>query len=93
MTGSFEPVFALGFPDNINILHIYNGGTVAIDVSFNGTDLHSVWPEGATLVIDLQANHACNPSYGAGTLNGRKGQNVWVRTSVNPTYLTIGGFR
>ena len=24
---------------------------------------------------------------------GRAGQNVWVRTSVNPTWLTIGGYR
>jgi len=93
LTGSFVKVFTSGFPDNIKIMEIFNGGTVAIDVSFDGTNLHAVWPAGATLVIDLQTNHSCTASYGAGTLNARAGQNVWVRTSVHPTWLTIGGFR
>lgn len=93
LSGTFQPVFANGFPDNIKIMEVYNGGTVALDVSYNGTNLHAVWPAGATLIVDFQTNHRDNPSYGAGTLNGRAGQNVWVRTSVNPTWLTIGGFR
>jgi len=93
LTGSFQPIFTSGFPDNIKIMEVYNGGSVAIDVSYDGTNLHAVWPAGATLIVDFQTNHACNPSYGAGTLNGRAGQNVWVRTSVHPTWVTIGGFR
>lgn len=93
LSGTFQPVFTAGFPDNIKILEIYNGGAVAMDVSYDGTNLHAVWPAGGTLVIDLQTNHNCNPPYGSGTLNGRAGQNVWVRTSVHPTWLTIGGFR
>jgi hypothetical protein len=93
LTGSFQPVFTNGFPDNIKILTVYNAGTVAIDVSFDGTNLHMVWPAGVTLIIDLQANHADNPPYGSGTLNGRAGQNVWVRSNANAGYLTIGGLR
>jgi len=30
---------------------------------------------------------------GGGNLFGMTGQNVWVRTSVNPTWLTIGGYK
>ena len=93
LTGTFQPVFTSGFPDNIKIMEVYNGGAVSIDVSYDGTNLHEVWPAGATLVIDLQTNHRNVASYGSGTLNGRAGQNVWVRTSVNPTWLTIGGYR
>jgi hypothetical protein len=93
LTGTFQPVFAAGFPDNIKIMEVYNGGAVAMDVSFDGINLHEVWPSGATLVIDFQTNHSDHPPYGSGTLNGRAGQNVWVRTSVNPTWLTIGGYR
>lgn len=93
LTGTFQPIFASGFPDNIKIMEVYNGSAVAMDYSFDGTTLHGVWPAGATLIIDLQTNHSDNPPYGSGTLNGRAGQNVWVRTSVNPTYLTIGGYR
>lgn len=93
LTGSFQPVFASGFPDNIKVLHIFNGSSVTMDVSYDGTNLNAMWPPGATLIVDLQANHSCNPPYGSGTLNGLSGQNVWVRTAQNPTFLTIGGFR
>jgi hypothetical protein len=93
LSASFQPVFANGFPDNIKIMEVYNGGNIAVDVSYDGVNLHAVWPAGATLIVDLQANHSGNPPYGSGTLNGRAGQNVWVRTCQNPTYLTIGGFR
>ena len=93
LSGTFQPVFSAGFPDNIKIMTIYNGAAVAMDYSFDGVNQAGVWPSGATLIIDLQTNHADNPPYGSGTLNGREGQNVWVRTSVNPTWLTIGGFR
>lgn len=93
LSGTFQPIFTAGFPDNIKIMEVFNGGTVAVDVSFDGTTLHAVWPAGATLIIDLQANHADNPPSGGGTLNGKKGQNVWVRTSTNPTFLTVGGYR
>jgi len=93
LSGTFQPIFTAGFADSIKIMTVYNGGTVGIEVSFNGSDLHALWPAGATLVIDLQTNHADNSEYGAGTLNGRKGQNVWVRTSTSSSLLTVGGFR
>ena len=93
LTGSFQPISVNGFGDNIKIMEVYNGSAVPIDVSYDGINLHAVWPPGATLIIDFQTNHLDNPPYGSGCLNGRLGQNVWVRTSVNPTYLTIGGYR
>ena len=93
LTGSFQPVFTAGFSDTVKVLEVYNGGSVAMDVSYDGVNLHAVWPAGATLIIDFQANHRNNPPYGGGNLFGAVGQNVWVRTSVNPTWLTVGGFR
>jgi hypothetical protein len=93
LSSSFQPVFPNGFSDNIKIMTVWNGSSVAMDYSFDGVNLAGVWPPGATLVIDLQTNHADNPPYGSGTLNGNAGQNVWVRISVNPTYLTVGGYR
>ena len=82
-----------GFPDNIKVLTIFNGAAVAMDYSYDGINFAGVWPAGATLIVDFQTNHSDNPPYGSGTLIGRAGQNIWVRTSVNPTFLTIGGFR
>lgn len=93
LTSSFLPVFTDGFPDNIKIMHAWNGSSENLDYSFDGETLHGVWPAGTTLIVDLQTNHANNSQSGAGTLVGRKGQNVWVRTSENPTFLTVGGYR
>jgi hypothetical protein len=93
LSSSFQPIFPAGFPDNIKIMHLFNGGAVAVDVSFDGVNLAFVWAAGSKMIVDLQANHKDNSESGAGTLYGNKGQNVWVRTSVNPTFLTVGGFR
>ena len=93
LTGSFQAMSVSGFSEAVKVLHMYNGSTSAVDVSLNGTDLHAVWPAGGTLVIDLQANHQSVAPSSGGVLNARKGQNIWVRTSVNPTWLTVGGFR
>lgn len=93
LTGNFQPISGAGFSDNLKIMTAFNGGAVSIDYSFDGVNLAGVWPAGSTIVIDFQTNHADTASYGSGTLNGRAGQIIWVRTSVNPTWLTIGGYR
>ena len=93
ITGTFQPISVGGLSDNCKILKIYNGSAVAIDVSYDGLNLHDVWPAGMTLIVDLQAGHGDNPPYGSGTLNARLGQLIWVRTSVSPTALTISGYR
>jgi hypothetical protein len=92
LSGTFQPVFTTGFAHSIKVMTLYNGFTSAMDYSFDGTNLAGVLPPGGTMVIDIQANHRDNSESGAGTLYGKLGQNVWVRTSVNPTYLTVGGF-
>ena len=93
LTGTFQAVTVAGFSDNIKIMKVFNGSTISIDVSYDGTNPHDIWPAGATIIIDLQTNHNANPPYGSGTLNGRLGQVIWVRTSVHPTYLSISGLR
>jgi hypothetical protein len=52
---------------------------------------HDYWPPGATLIIDLQTNHA--DDQGEGTLYGRKGQIIYGRTSSTSTQLQIAGYR
>lgn len=93
LTGTFQPLNGTGFSDDIKILKIYNGSGVGVDISYDGVTKHDFWPSGATLIIDLQTNHADNSAYGAGTLNGRKGQIIYGRTSTTSTHLQIAGYR
>jgi hypothetical protein len=93
LTGTFQPITVAGFSDNIKVMTVYNGSNIPIDVSYDGVNLAAVWPAGATLIVDLQTNHDDNPPYGSGTLNGRAGQIIWVRTCIHPTWLTVGGYR
>lgn len=93
LTGSFQPLNGTGFADDIKILKIYNGSGVGVDISFDGVTKHDFWPSGATLIIDFQTNHSDNSAYGAGTLNGRKGQIIFGRTSTTSTQLQIAGYR
>ena len=93
LTGTFQPLNGTGFADNIKMLVLFNGGTVGVDISYDGVTKHDYWPPGATIVFDFQTNHADNSAYGAGTLNGRKGQIIWGRTSTTSTFLQMSGYR
>lgn len=93
LTGSFQALNGAGFGDDIKIMKIYNGSAVGVDISYDGVTKHDYWPPGATLIIDLQTNHADNASDGAGTLYGRKNQIVYGRTSTTTTQLQIAGYR
>jgi hypothetical protein len=93
LTGSFAPMNGTGFGSDIKILKIYNGSAVGVDISFDGVTKHDFWPAGATLIIDFQANHTNNSSYGSGTLNGRAGQVIYGRTSTTATQLQMAGYR
>lgn len=90
---TFVPLNGSGFDDDIKILKIYNGGTVGVDISFDGVTQHDYWPPGATIIIDFQTNHADNSAYGSGTLYGRKGQIIYGRDATNSTYVKMTGFR
>src|ERR1700754_1798651 len=82
------------YGDDIKILKMFNPSTtVGVDISYDGVTKHDYWPPGATLIIDLQTNHADNSAYGAGTLYGRKGQIIWGRTSSTSAQLQIAGYR
>ena len=93
LTGSYQVLNGSGFSDDIKILKIYNGGSVGIDISYNGITPHDYWPAGATLIIDLQANHADNSAYGSGTLGGRKGQKIYGLGTAGTGTLYIAGYR
>lgn len=93
LTGSFQPMNGTGFSDAVKIMKIYNpSASVSIDVSLDGVTAHDFIPPLATLIVDFQTNHETAASFGTGTLIVRKGQILWGRTAVNPTYLQIVGY-
>ena len=93
LTGDWQALNGDGTADNIKQLVIYNGGSVGVDISYDGVDKHDFWPPGATLVLDYQANHAMNPNSSGGTKYLRKGQIIYGRTSTTSTELQISGYR
>lgn len=93
LNGSYAALNSTGFGDDIKILKIYNGGSLGIDISYDSVTDHDYFPAGATLIIDLQTNHADNSAYGAGTLNGRKGQIIYGKGTAGTGNLYIIGYR
>lgn len=102
LTGTFAPLndsssyliyTGDGFEDDIKILKMYNGSDVGVTLSYNSVKRHDYLPVGATVIIDLQTNHADNSAYGSGTLGGRKGQIIWGSGSAGTGNLYISGYR
>lgn len=93
LTGSFQSLNGTGTADNIKMMVIFNGGTVGVDISYDGVNKHDYWPPGATIVLDFQTNHSDNPPYGSGTKYLRSGQIIWGRTSSTSTFLQMSGYR
>ena len=93
LTGSYQALNGTGFADDIKIMEIYNGGTVGIDISFDGVTTHLFWPAKATLIVDFQTNHANTSAYASGTKYGRKGQIIYGKTSSSSLLLSIAGYR
>jgi hypothetical protein len=90
---SYGALNGSGFAEDIKILKVYNAGTLGVTISYDGITDHDFWPAGATLIIDLQTNHADNSAYGAGTLNGRKGQIIFGKGTAGVGNLYISGYR
>jgi hypothetical protein len=93
LTGTYASINGTGFSDDVKILEIFNGGTVGVDISLDGVNDHLYWPPGATIIVDFQTNHSDNSAYGAGTLNGRKGQIIYGKTTENEALIFISGYR
>jgi hypothetical protein len=91
---TYQAMNGTGFDDTIKILKIYNPSTtVSIDVSLDGVNNHDFIPPLSTLIVDFQTNHADSASYGAGTLNVRRGQILWGKTAESPTFLQMIGYK
>lgn len=94
LTGSFAALNGTGFPADIKMLKVYNGNTTTgVDISFDGVTKHDYWPPGATIIIDIQANHDCVAPSGGGILRGKVGQIIYGRTSTTGTQLQIAGYK
>lgn len=94
LTGTYQPMNGSGFDDSVKIMKLYNGSTtISIDISLDGVTNHDFMPPLGTLIVDFQGNHADSASYGAGTLNARKGQILWGKTAESPTFLQIIGYK
>jgi len=94
LTGSFQVMNGSGLSDDIKIWKLWNGSTtVSIEISFDGLTVHDFIPPQGTLIVDFEANHASQTTFGNGTNHLRKGQLIWGRTAFNPTYLQMIGYR
>lgn len=93
LTGSYQALNGTGTTDDVKILKIYNGGSVGIDISFDGVTDHDFWPAGATLIIDSQANHIAVSISGSGVKYIPKGQIIYGKSSTVSAQLIISGFR
>lgn len=82
-----------GFPDSVKSLKIYNASNVGITVSFDGVTRNDYWPAGATIILDIQANHADNSAYASGTLNGAQGQVIYGLGSAGTGNVYISAYR
>ena len=56
LTGSYQAINPGGFSNDLAIYKMYNGGSLTVDISFNGIDDHDFIPSGGTFILDIQAN-------------------------------------
>lgn len=95
LNGTFQVMNGVtGLEDSIKIWKLWNGSTsIAIEISFDGVNPHDYIPPQGTLIVDFEANHASQTTFGNGTWYMRKGQLIWGRTAANPTFLQMIGYR
>ena len=101
LTGTFQvmndivgPPAISGFGDDIKVFKLYNPSTtISVEISYDGVTPHDFMPPMGTCIIDFQTNHSNVGGNNQGTLNGRRGQQVWGRTATNPTFIQMIGFR
>lgn len=81
-----------GFLRDIKLLKIYNAGTLGVTVSYDSVTDHDFFPAGATIIMDLQANHDCDSAYSSGKKTGRQGQIIYGKGTAGVGNLYIIGF-
>lgn len=89
----YEIYTGTGFEEDIKILKFYNDSDVGVTLSYDSVKRCDFIPSKGTLIIDLQTNHSDNSAYGAGTLNGRKGQTIFGKGSAGTGNIYISGYR
>ncbi len=82
-----------GFQFPVKLLIMYNGGTTAVQLSYDGVTNNDIMPAGSTRIMDLQSDHADNGSSGAGTLVGRQGQIIYGLGTAGTGNFYIVGYR
>ena len=94
LSASYQILNVGGFAQDVKILKIYNGSTNGVTISFDGINDHDYLPNGSNpFILELQSNHACNSSYGSGTLCGRQGQLVYGKGTAGTGLIYIAGYR
>lgn len=89
LSGTYQALNGTGFGDDIKVLKIYNDSDKGVTLSYDGSTDQDYMPAKSTMILDIQANHACNSSYGSGTKYGRKGQIIWGKGSAAATVVNI----
>lgn len=92
LSGTYAALNGSGFTRDIKMLKIYNAGTTGIDISYDSTTDHDYFPAGATIIMDLQANHDCDSAYSSGKKTGRQGQIIYGKGTAGTGNLYIIGF-
>ncbi len=92
LSGTYQSLNTTGFARDIKILKIYNAGTLGVTVSYDSVTDHDFFPAGATILMDLQANHDCDSAYSSGKKTGRQGQIIYGKGSAGIGNLYIIGF-
>lgn len=92
ISGTYAALNASGFASPIRVMKIYNAGSAAVTISYDGVTDHDIIPAGYTFQISLQANHADNSAYGSGTLVGRQGQIIYGKGTAGTGNLYISGY-
>lgn len=89
LTGSYQAIDASGFDSPVVVVKMYNGGSVGVDVSWDGSTDHDFMPSGATLILDISANKNKENQ----KLAGEKGQIIYLKGSAGTGLYYLSAWR
>lgn len=89
LTGSYQAIDASGFDSPCVIVKMYNGGSVAVTVSWDGTNDHDYMPSGSTLILDITSNsQRANQKFVA-----ESGQKIYLKGSAGTGSFYLAAWR
>ncbi len=93
LTGTYQLLFTTFPSQDVKLMKVFNGSATNIDISYDGTNDHDIWPAGAYIIFDFQSNHAENPNSAGGVKYLQQGQLIYGKTSSVGAQLVVAGYR